>query len=270
MSRILRSVSVAALVLVLYLPCAPMTSAVAAEREGAENVAVQQQDPDFLFGRTGGSIGVRGQWHVARADSEIFDFTSELLTLEKSDFNAPGIGVDVGFPIAPRLDVLVGLEFSRATAGSEYRDFVDTNDLPIEQTTSLRQFNLSGSIELAVLRRGREISRYAWVPAAVVPYVGAGGGFLWHRFEQEGDFVDVFDCPVDFGCAIFTEHLTSSSWTPSGHVFGGVDFKLTPRVYLSTEIRYLWAQAEMSRDFIGFDDIDLTGLRVTGGVQVLF
>ena len=179
MSRILRSVSVAALVLVLYLPCAPMTSAVAAEREGAENVAVQQQDPDFLFGRTGGSIGVRGQWHVARADSEIFDFTSELLTLEKSDFNAPGIGVDVGFPIASRLDVLVGLEFSRATAGSEHRDFVDTNDLPIEQTTSLRQFNLSGSIELAVLRRGREISRYAWVPAAVVPYVGAGGGFLW-------------------------------------------------------------------------------------------
>ena len=246
-----------------------MTSAAAAEREGAERVAAQQ-DPDFLFGRPGGSIGVRGQWHIARADSEIFDFTSEFLTLEKSDFNAPGIGVDIGFPIASRLDVLVGFEFSRATAMSEYRDFVDTDDVPIEQTTSLRQVDLSGSLELAVLRRGREISRYAWVPAAVVPYVGAGGGLLWYRFEQEGDFVDVFDCPVDVGCAIFTERLTSSGWTPSAHVFGGVDIKLTPRLYLSTEVRYLWVQAEMSQDFVGFDNIDLTGLRVTGGVQVLF
>ena len=263
MSRILRSVSVVAVALMPYLPCAPMTSAVAAGQEGAERVAAQQ-DPDFLFGRPGNSIGVRGQWHIARADSGIFDFTSELLTLEKSDFNAPGIGVDVGFPIASQLDVLVGLEFSRATVASDYRDFVDTDDLPIEQTTSLRQFNLSGSIELAVLRRGREISRYAWVPAAVVPYLGAGGGLLWHRFEQEGDFVDF----VDF--TIFTERLTSSGWTPSAHVFGGVDIKLTPRLYLSAEVRHLWAQAEMSQDFVGFDDIDLTGLRVTGGVQVLF
>ena len=60
-----------------------------------------------LLVRTDGRLD-RRTWavHVARADSEIFDFTSELLTLEKSDFNAPGIGVDVGFPIASRLDVL--------------------------------------------------------------------------------------------------------------------------------------------------------------------
>ena len=256
-------------VLLLLLACllwAPTSVATAAEREGGTGTAQEPpaRDPDFLFGRPHGSLGVRAQWHTARANSEIFEFTSELLTLQKSNFNAPGIGVDVGFPIASRVDALGGLEFTRVTPTSEYRDFVNTNGLPIEQTTSLTQVNLSGSIELALLARGREIGQYAWVPDPVVPYVGAGGGALWHRFEQQGDFVDF----VDF--SVFTERLTSTGWTPSAHVFGGVDIKLTPRVYVSAEARYLWAQAAMGQDFIGFDDIDLTGLRVGGGVQFLF
>ena len=262
-----RAIAATAIIVVASMLPATMANAVASPQESTGRATPQQPpiaDPDFLFGRPGGSIGVRGQWHLQRADSEIFDFAAGLLTLEKNDFNAPGIGVDIGVPIASRLDALVGLEFTRATAASEVRDFVDTNDLPIEQTTSLTQFALSGGLELAMLPRGREIGQYAWISAPVVPYIGAGGGVLWHRFEQQGDFVDF----VDF--SIFTEHLVSSGWTPSAHVFGGVDVKLTSRVYLSTEARYLWAQKAMSQDFIGFDDIDLTGLRVTGGVQFLF
>ena len=242
----------------------PVAHAVASEGEGNARAGEQIQSPDFLFGRPAVSIGVRGQWHLAPPDSDIFDFTTELLTLEKSDFRAPGIGVDLGIPIISRLDGIFGFEFTGASAFSEYRDFVEDNDLPIEQMTTLTQINLSGSVELAVLGRGREIGQYAWIPRAVIPYVGGGGGFLWYRFEQQGDFVDFFDL------AIFVDRLTSSGWTPSAHVFGGIDIKLTRRLYVSTELRYLWAKAAMEQDFIGFEDIDLTGLRVTGGIQILF
>ena len=222
------------------------------------------QTSDFLFGRPGASIGVRGQWCLARADSEIFDFSSDLLTVEKSDFNAPGIGVDLGVPVSSRLDALFGLDFTRARALSEYRDFTDTNDLPIEQQTTLSHLNLTGSVELALIPRGREIGQYAWISSSVIPYVGGGGGLFWYRFEQEGDFVDFLDL------SIFTERFESNGWTPSAHVFGGVDIKLTRQLYLSTEARYVWANAELKRDFIDFDRIDLSGLRITAGVQLAF
>ena len=250
-----------------WLPCALTITAMAAER-GDTGVDTAQErparDPDFLFGRPAASLGLRGQWHMARADSEVFTFTTELLTLEKSDFSASGLYVDLGFPIAPRVDALAGLEFTRGSSSSEYRDFVDTNEMPVEQTTTLTQVNLTASIELALLARGREIGRYAWVPARMVPYVGMGGGLLWHQFKQEGDFVDFLDL------SIFTGHLTSDGWTSSAHVFGGIDIKLMPWIYLTAEARYLWAHAKMSRDFVGFDAIDLSGPRVSGGLQFLF
>jgi hypothetical protein len=230
----------------------------------ASRAQPSSQTPDFLFGRPGVSIGVRGEWLLARTDSEIFDFTSDLLTLEGDAFDAPGIGVDLGLPIGSRLDALFGVDFTRASARSEYRDFTDTNDLPIEQQTELSELNLTGSVELALIRRGREIGQYAWISNAVIPYVGVGGGFLWYRFEQAGDFIDFLDL------SIFSGRLLSSGWTPSAHVFGGADIKLTRRLYLSTEARYAWADAELKQDFVGFDRIDLSGLRITAGVQFAF
>ena len=223
-----------------------------------------QQTPDFLFGRPGRSIGIRGQWLLARANSEIFEFTTSKLTLEKNDFNAAGIGVDVSFALGSRLDALLGVDFTHAFASSEYRDFTDANGLPIAQQTTLKQLNLAGSVEFALGPRGRKIGQSAWIPSAVTPYVAAGGGLLWYRFEQEGDFVDFLDL------SIFTELLESSGWTPSAHVSGGTDIKLTRQLFLTTEARYVWARTELKRDFLGFDRIDLAGLRITAGVQFLF
>ena len=53
------------------------------------------------------------------------------------------------------------------------------------------RLNLSGSVKFALTPRGREISSRAWIPSAVTPYVGAGGGVLHYQFLQFGDFIDV-------------------------------------------------------------------------------
>ena len=224
----------------------------------------EAQTADFLFGRPDGSIGVRGEWLLARAESDIYDFTTELLTVARSDFNAPGLGVDVGFGLTSRVDAVAGFEFSRAVTFSEYRDFVDLNDLPIEQTTALSQVDLTGSLKLALTARGRQIGQYAWVPAAVVPYVGGGGGFIWYRFEQEGDFVDFLDN------SIFTDRFESHGWSTSAHLFGGAEISLTQRLALTSEARYVWADATLTQDFTDFDPIDLSGLRITVGVQFTY
>lgn len=248
-----------------------LASVAGADAEPAESNSVAPasleqtpRSPDFLFGRPTLSIGVRGEWVRMRAESEIFDFTTELLTLDKQDFDAPGIAVDVGLPLTSRLDVLFGVDASSKTALSNYREFVDADDLEIEQETSLAQVNLSGSLELALVPRGRAVGEYAWIPGRVVPYVGAGGGLLWYRFQQIGDFVDFEDF------SIFGDVFTSAGWTPSAHVFGGVDVSMTRRISATFEVRYRWAEADMDPSFIDFDPIDLTGVQITGGVQFAF
>jgi opacity protein-like surface antigen len=178
--------------------------------------------------------------------------------------NAPALMLNGGVALGPRVDALAGFEFSRSGKTSEYRHFVDNNRLPINQVTHLRQLNLSGSLRFALLPRGRAVSRLAWIPRTVIPYVGAGAGILWYKFEQDGDFVDIADLSV------FNDTLTSKGWGPSAHIFGGVDVNVWRRMYLTTEGRYLWSHADVNGDFSGFQPIDLAGAKVSVGVRYAF
>ncbi len=239
----------------------------------AWNAAAQGQGapqrPDFLFGRPDGSIALRGGWVFARAGSDVFEFVEDHLTVDRGDFNTGTFATDVGIALSSRTDVVVGVDFSRAAIPSEYRLFVDNNRLPIEQTTTLKELNLTGSIRFALTPRGREISRLVWVPQNVVPYVGVGGGMLWYEFKQAGDFVDALD-QRPTGLGIFSDTFEAQGWTPSAHVLGGVDVKLYRRLYLALDGRYIWAAGDLGSDFQDFDPIDLSGFRFGAGINVLF
>jgi hypothetical protein len=223
-----------------------------------------RRSPDFLFGRPSGSIGLRGSWWLARAGSDWYDFVTRHLTLDRGDFDSRGLAADVGIAVTRRLEVVAGVDFSQTTAASEYRDFVDNNRLPITQSTRLRAVNLTGSARFALTNRGHEISRLAWIPRTVTPYVGAGGGMLWYGLEQVGDFVDFTDLSV------FADVFRASGWTPSAHVLGGMDVKVYRRLFATFDARYIWAAGELGREWIGFEPIDLGGLRLSAGINVLF
>ena len=231
----------------------------------AAPAAAQTTSPDFLFSKPKGAVGVRGGLLFASADSDLFAFVQDHLTLDRKDFNAPAIGLDVDLAVTPRASAVIGFDFSKAGKLSEYRRFAE-NGRPITQETTLREMNLSGSVKFALTPRGREISSRAWIPAAVTPYVGAGAGVLHYQFVQFGDFVDVDTAALD----IFTATLRSSGWAPSGHVFGGVDVKVWKRLYLSGEGRYLFSRATPDRDFGSFDSIDLAGFKASAGVHYMF
>jgi hypothetical protein len=214
-------------------------------------------------------IGFRSGWLFARANSELFTFVREHLTLERKDFDAPAIGADVEVALSPRTSVVGGFDFSQATKDSEYRRFVDNQQLPIAQTTRLRELNFSGIVKFALTPRGREISSRAWIPAALTPYAGAGAGLMRYQFVQFGDFIDVNTVNLE----IFTDTLRADGWTPTAHVFGGVDVKIWRRMYLSGEARYLWSSTTASdADFRDdtLDAIDLAGLKTTIGIHYMF
>ena len=134
-------------------------------------------------------IGFRSGWLFSSANSDLFTFVQDHLTVDRKDFNAPAIGMDVEMAMTPRLSAIGGFDYARTSKDSEYRDFVDDLRLPITQTTRLTEWNLAGSVKLAITPRGREISSRAFIPAAVTPYVGAGAGAFHYEFKQIGDFL---------------------------------------------------------------------------------
>jgi hypothetical protein len=223
----------------------------------------RRPSPDFLFGRPDGTIGIRGSFTTNRAGSDWYDFVTDQLTLERKDFRAAGLGTDAGITVSSRADVMIGFDYSQSTRTSEYRRFVDNNRLPIEQQTLLRNAIISGGLKFALTERGREVGRLAWVPRKVVPYAGAGGGAMWFHVRQTGDFVDYIDLSV------FTDVFESKGWTPTAHVFGGVDLRVLRRAYVTFDARYLWASGNLGRDWIDFDPIDLSGLRVSAGINFI-
>jgi hypothetical protein len=230
----------------------------------AQNRPIPRQAPDFLFDTPRASITVRGSWLFTRADSDWYDFVTNLLTVDNTDFNAPGLGLDVNVPITSRLEAQGSFDFSRSSTLSEYRDFVDNNRLPIQQTTTLREINLGGNVRYLLTDRGQQVSRLVWVPRRFVPFVGAGAGAFYYKLHQTGDFVDFQDSSV------FGDTFISTGWTPSAQVFGGVDVRVFKRMYVTVDGRYLWAAADLGRDFIGFDPLDLAGFRLSGGVNFNF
>jgi opacity protein-like surface antigen len=249
-NRVVGSLSLGLLALLAAPPAA-------AQRGGASGAG-------FLFREPRGTVGVRGGRTFARADSDLFDFVAEQLTIEDGDFDASTLGVDVALRWKPRLDLVLGVEYSRASVQSEFRDYVDQNDMPITQETRLTQLPLTASVKYYLTPRGRRVGNYAWVPKSVAPYLGGGAGLVRYEFEQVGDFVDFVDL------SIFTTAVSAEGWASTLHAFAGLDLTLTPRLFLGLEARYAWGEGELGQDFVDFEPIDLAGLRTTAGLHVRF
>ena len=223
--------------------------------------------PDFLLGRPRATVGVRGGWVMASAGSDIYDFFTDQLTVDKADFNGATFMTDVAFSVTPRVDVIGGLNLNSMSKPSHYRGYsevINGQDMPIQQTTELKQIDLSGSVRFSLVPRGREVSRYAWIPNSFVPYVGGGAGFTHYDLQQYGDFVDFADLDI------FPDSFSSDGWSPSAHVFAGSDFQVFKRLYLSFEGRFTWVNADLDQDFIGFEPIDLGGFRLAAGINFVF
>jgi hypothetical protein len=218
----------------------------------------------FLFQRPVGGFVVRGGFASTTAGGDLYSFLTDQFTLSKGDFRAPAFAGDLLIRAAPRFDLDFGVAYSGSKTRSEFRDFVDLNDLPIEQTTSLARVPLTAGARLYLASPGRSIGKFAWIPTKVVPYVGAGGGMMWYRFRQAGDFIDFETTDV------FPDAFESSGWTPTANALTGVDYSLSPRLALNGEARYTWAKAKLGKDFTGFDGIDLSDFGITVGLNVRF
>lgn len=227
-------------------------------------LAAQRRHPDFMFRTPRVSLSMRAGYALPTASSEIFDFTRQQLTVNRSDFGSATFMGELGIRTTDRLDVVLDLGYARSRTPSEFRDWVGTDDLPISQTTEYRRVPFTVGVKGYLTDRGRAIGRFAWIPKKVSPFVGASAGWVWYSFSQDGEFVDydTYD--------IFNDTFKSEGSAPTLHVFAGSDWSLSPYFLLTGELRYAWARAEMDGDFVGFDRMDLSGFQATAGISVRF
>jgi len=222
----------------------------------ARPLEAQSAGNGYLFGTPDVRFSLHAGYAHANAKSDVFDFVIENLTLERGAFSGPSFGGDMAIRLAPRFDLSFGADYSASVQNSEDRQFSEgVDNLPIEQTTSFRRAPLMANAILYLASRGRSVGKLAWIPARVVPWIGAGAGTMWYRFQQQGDFVDYQTLNI------FTTTLQSSGWAPAFQGLGGVDVTLSPRVGFTADARYMWSKATLSSDFRGFSDrIDLSGI----------
>jgi hypothetical protein len=254
--RGLRRIALAALLL------APLPAA--AQQQSTTPPPIHTSPPDFLLGRPQALLALRGGWLLANTGSDLYDFVTDQLTLDKSTFNTSSLAGDFGISIGSRFDVIATLEQANSSSGSEYRTFVDTAGVPITQTTRRQEWIVSGTVRMALVPRGRRISRFAWLPRTVTPFVGVGAGAVKYEFQQYGAFVDFRTLRV------FNDDFNSKGWAPTVHALAGTDVRLYRRIYLTTEARYTASRATLDADFVDFDPISLGGLRLSAGLQVVF
>lgn len=230
----------------------------------AREAGAQLNGNGYLFGRPTGTFTLRAGYDRPNAQGSVYDEFADRLTLGRGSYGGGAVNAELAFTVADRIDLAIGGGYARSERDSEFREFVNQDDSPIRQTTSLRRLPLTAGAKFYLTPRGRSIGRLAWIPSRFSPYVGGGGGAVYYRLQQNGSFVDANTS------AIFPATLRSTGWAASAYGAAGAEIGLSTRFVLSTELRYTAARGALRGDFVDFDRISLSGIGLTAGAGIRF
>ncbi|MGE0160755.1 MAG: hypothetical protein AB7T31_15225 [Gemmatimonadales bacterium] len=226
--------------------------------------ASAQGGPGFLFNRPRVSVGIRTGYMLPRASSPLFEDARSWYNLNRFDFDSPYLGGEIAARVSERWDIALGAGWGRSTSRSHYREYVDQDGLEIEQRTRFQTVSATLGGRYYFSDRGRRIGRFAWVPAAVTPFVGAGAGVTWYQLEQSGDFIDFGSPTLD----IVGDRLETDGAGATAYAGLGADISLGKQLYLTAEGRYAFAKGAVRGEYAAYDGIDLSGLQLLAGISV--
>lgn len=232
----------------------------------APGVVWAQGGDGFLFREPRVTLTLETGYGFQRAQGDVFDYVVDTFTVGRRDFDSPYVGAELSIRVDDRWDVAFAAGFQSSSTTSEYRDYVGTDGLPIQQVTELRLVPVSAGAKYYLKPRGRSIGRFAWIPEKVVPYVGAGIGVMSYRLEQDGEFIDTSqpDWPI------FVDRLETAGSTFLARALAGVDVAVHQRLVLSGEARYNLSRGPAEGDYRGFGDMTLDGLQLAAGIGIRF
>jgi hypothetical protein len=216
----------------------------------------------FLFNQPNVSLKFESGYGWQSASSDVYDWVIQEHTIGRRDFDAPYFGGELGLGITERLEIAIAVGYQGGKVRSEYRDWIDTDNRPIEQTTRLQQIPAVASLKLYPFARGQRLGQFAWVPRSFVPFVGGGIGFVSYTWEQTVDFVDYETLDV------YYDNVVSEGEAFLARAQAGFNVSLGKQFILTLEGRYNWSNTPMEGGWVGFENIDLDGLQAIGGIAI--
>jgi opacity protein-like surface antigen len=186
----------------------------------------------------------------------------ETFTGSEEDLEGGVIGAGYQFSLNRNVSVLTTLSHYKGEIESQaYRAAAeDPFLLGVEHDSTLRLTPLT--VALVFHPAGRHY--------AISPYIGAGGGFYWWRFTEEGEFVDFGDPADPADDTIFSANFETDGAALGYFLVGGLEFPVRPSWSLFVEGRWHEVDDEPSGDYDGFPTIDLSGTEVTLGAAWRF
>lgn len=197
------------------------------------------------------AVRFRAGLFTPEADSDYWADNFAVFTGDEDDFEDGTLGVDFRYGLGSRSGILFSGDFYGGDSDQAYLDFVDAGGFDIVHNTRLDVAAFTVGYVLNLTGPG----------SSVIPYAGVGGGIYLWELEESGDFIDFF--PVE-------PEIFSTTFSDEGEAFGwywlvGVEVPLGPRWAFFAEGRWHDVDDELSGDFEGFGDLDLSGRSITGG-----
>lgn len=200
------------------------------------------------------TLRIRAGLFEPEGDSQYWDDAEALFTGEASDLEDTVFGVDYRRDLDPagRFALLVSGSIYEGEDRREDLFFEDNLGFPIEHDVRLTLATFTAGVNVSLIPHG-----------PIRPYVGAGGGYYVWELEETGDFVAGNN-------DIFFESFLDDGATFGYYYLGGVEVPVGPSFALFAEGRWHNADDELSDDFEGFGDLDLSGREITGGFSWTF
>jgi opacity protein-like surface antigen len=215
---------------------------------------------------TNGAFTFRLGAFFPSGDGAFWATNEAAFTLDHSDFDGVTGGVGYTGSVNNFFEVGVNLDFYGEAVRSADRLYTDTFGNPIFHDTRLTETPMTLDFKLLpagrYARRGAGGAHYVRRP---VPYVGAGVGAIYWRYEEEGDFVAT-------DLSIVYDRLSASGLAFEEHVLAGIEFPVAPNWNITLEGRYSWSDTSVGGAFTGINDgnLDLGGASVFVGGALRF
>lgn len=199
-----------------------------------------------------------------RGDSELWKTNSRDFSLSPEDLGGATVGARVGSVLGNNVALDVGLSYYEARERSAYSLFTTSFGGSIDHNTRLQMLPVTIDVRFMPFgrysggtSRGQGLNR-------VIPYIGFGGGAILWKYREKGDF-------IDFGSlTVFNSKFSSRGIAPEYHGFVGADVVINPDVSLFVEGRLSRSDDDLSSDFQGFDELDLSSDTIQVGTRIRF
>ncbi len=211
--------------------------------------------PSSAFQFRVGGFFPAGGGQLWNADEQIF-------TLDHSDFNDGVLGFSYIHGVNNNFEVGFNVDFYDSTVGSIDRGFPAAGDLHPSHDTNLQLTPVTVDFRFLPAGRYSYRGKGKYRVHHPVPYLGAGFGMNFWRYEEEGYFIFL---NTDTGLYESQfDHTKDDGTAFEAHVLAGLELPMGPTWSMVFEGRYSWARARVGNSYVAQSELSRQDLTLDG------